>query len=44
MHFVKDFADYVIFMDKGEIVEQGSPSILDNPKTSALQEFMRKVR
>jgi ABC-type polar amino acid transport system ATPase subunit len=44
MHFVKDFADYVIFMDKGEIVEQGSPSILDNPKTYALQEFMRKVR
>lgn len=44
MHFVKDFADYVIFMDKGEIVEQGLPSILDQPKTVALQEFMRKVR
>ncbi len=44
MHFVKDFADYVIFMDKGEIVEQGSTAILDQPKTTALQEFMRKVR
>jgi ABC-type polar amino acid transport system ATPase subunit len=44
MHFVKDFADYVIFMDKGEIVEQGTPDILDHPKTYALQEFMRKVR
>jgi polar amino acid transport system ATP-binding protein len=44
MHFVKDFADYVIFMDKGEIVEQGQPEILDHPKTVALQEFMKKVR
>ncbi len=44
MHFVKDFADYVIFMDKGEIVEQGKPEILDHPKTVELQEFMKKVR
>ncbi len=44
MGFVRDFADYVIFMDKGKIVEQGTPEILDQPKTKELYEFMRKVR
>lgn len=44
MSFVRDFADYVIFLDKGEIVEHGSPKILDEPKTKELKEFMSKVR
>ncbi len=44
MGFVRDFADYVIFMDKGKIVEQGKPEILDHPQTKELYEFMRKVR
>lgn len=44
MGFVRDFADYVIFMDKGKIVEQGKPEILDRPQTKELYEFMRKVR
>lgn len=42
--FVKDFADYVIFLEAGNIVEHGEPEILDNPKTQALQDFMEKVR
>lgn len=44
MSFAKDFADYIIFMKDGQIVEQGLPDILDNPKTEALQLFMEKVR
>ncbi len=44
MSFVKDFADYVIFMDKGKIIEHGKPSILDNPQTNELESFMSKVR
>lgn len=44
MSFVRDFADYVIFMDRGEIVEQGEPSILDAPQTKAMQDYMKKVR
>lgn len=44
MSFVKDFADYVIFMDKGEIVEMGAPEILDHPKSDALKAFMHKVK
>ena len=44
MSFVRDFADYVIFMYDGDIHEYGLPEILDNPKTTELKEFMRKVR
>lgn len=44
MSFVKDFADYVIYMHNGHIHEHGLPDMLDNPKTEELKEFMRKVR
>lgn len=44
MSFVKDFADYVIYMDDGKIVEHGLPTILDKPKTESLKLFMKKVR
>lgn len=44
MSFVKDFADYVIFMDDGYIKEHGKPSILDNPQTEELKAFMHRVR
>ena len=44
MSFVKDFADYVLFMDNGHIVEHGEPGILDNPKSKGLAEFMARVR
>jgi len=44
MSFVKDFADYVIFLEDGKIVEHGEPNILDNPKTNNLKAFMKKVR
>jgi len=44
MSFVKDFADYVIYMDKGEIAEMGTPDILDYPKSESLKAFMEKVR
>ncbi len=42
--FVKDFADYVIYMDDGNIIEEGEPDILDNPKTEKLRKFMIKVK
>ncbi len=38
--FLKEFADYVIFMQKGKIAEHGDVSLLLNPKTQALQEFL----
>lgn len=44
LSFVHDFADYVIFMEDGNIVECGDPTILDEPQTEALRSFMSKVR
>jgi polar amino acid transport system ATP-binding protein len=43
LSFVRDFADYVVFMHEGRIHEQGLPSILDHPQTQELQAFMDKV-
>lgn len=44
LSFVKKFADYVIFMDQGEIIEEGPVGILDLPKTLELDHFMRNER
>lgn len=42
MNFAKNVANKVVFMDKGYIVESGSPKdIFDNPKTDRLKEFLR---
>ncbi len=41
--FVQDFADYIIFMENGKIVEHGTPNILQSPKTVAFKEYMQKV-
>jgi len=43
MTFVREFADYVVFMHEGEIGEHGPPSILGQPKTQGLKDFMAKV-
>lgn len=44
MSFVKDFADYVIYMNQGQIIEMGTPDILDHPKSDSLKLFMEKVK
>lgn len=41
--FVRDFADYVIFMHDGKIIEQGPPTILDHPQSSEMRDYMEKV-
>lgn len=38
--FVRKFADYVVFMDEGVVIEQGEASILNNPKSEKLKEFL----
>ena len=40
MSFAHDVSDQVIFMDKGVIAEQGPPSILENPSSDRLKEFL----
>lgn len=39
--FLKEFADYVIFMKNGKICEHGEISRLENPETKDLQEFLQ---
>jgi polar amino acid transport system ATP-binding protein len=41
--FVKQFADYVVFMDKGEIIEHGDPSILNHPKSDQLKRYISYI-
>ncbi len=44
MGFARQVADRVIFMDEGQIVEQGTPSdVFDNPKESRTQNFLNAV-
>jgi polar amino acid transport system ATP-binding protein len=45
MSFAKEVADRVIFMDAGEIVEQGQPSdIFGSPKSERLRGFLARIR
>ncbi len=41
--FAKEVADYILFIDKGDIIEHGKKDILKNPKSSELREFLSKV-
>jgi len=45
MSFIKDFCTRVIFMDEGNIIEEGSPEqIFDKPKDKRLKSFLSKVK
>ena len=44
MGFASDFADRVLFFDRGRIVEEGKPEeIFRNPKQERTQGFLRKI-
>ncbi|WP_421993698.1 amino acid ABC transporter ATP-binding protein [Roseococcus sp.] len=44
MGFARTVADRVVFMDRGEIVEQGVPEeLFANPKTERLQTFLSQI-
>lgn len=44
MAFAKEISDRVVFMDNGNIVEEGSASqIFNNPKSDRLKDFLSKV-
>jgi ABC-type polar amino acid transport system ATPase subunit len=43
MHFAREAADRVVFMEGGDIVEQGPPEhILDHPDDARTQQFLRR--
>ncbi len=41
--FVRSFADYVLFLDQGRIIEHGKSSLLQDPKTEGLRAFLEHV-
>lgn len=42
--FAKEIATRIVFIDKGKIIEDGSPSdFFDHPKTPRVKEFLKKV-
>ncbi|RKR75101.1 amino acid ABC transporter ATP-binding protein [Frondihabitans australicus] len=44
MSFARHVADRIVFLHRGEIVEQGAPAdLLDSPQHPALQEFLARV-
>lgn len=44
MGFAREVADRIVFIDEGQIKEEGSPAeIFDNPKNPRLKEFLSKV-
>ncbi|MFK7791166.1 MAG: amino acid ABC transporter ATP-binding protein [Devosiaceae bacterium] len=44
MAFIREVADRVIFMDEGEVIEQGPPALLfDTPKTDRAKDFFGKI-
>ena len=44
MGFAKEVGDRILFMDKGRIIEEGTPEeIFQNPKNSRTKDFLSKV-
>ena len=44
MGFVREVADTVVMMDKGQVVEMGAPKdIIDAPKTQRARDFFGKI-
>lgn len=44
MTFAKEVSDYIVFMDKGVIAEEGqAQQLIENPKTDRLREFLSKI-
>lgn len=45
MSFAKGISDYVMFMDQGVVVEEGTPyDLLDNPKTERTRKFIASYK
>jgi len=43
MHFAREAADRVVFMEEGQIVEQGPPErVLDDPQDARTKQFLRR--
>lgn len=44
MSFAREIATRIVFLDKGKIIEEGTPSeFFEHPKTERVREFLKKV-
>ncbi len=43
LHFARDAADHIIFMDKGQVIESGGKEILQNPKEERVKKFLSVI-
>lgn len=44
MSFAKEIATRIVFIDKGKIIEEGTPKeFFEHPKTARVQEFLKRV-
>lgn len=44
MGFAKEVGDRILFMDKGQIIEEGRPEdLFNNPKEERTRDFLSKV-
>ncbi|MFJ7976165.1 amino acid ABC transporter ATP-binding protein [Peribacillus sp. JNUCC 23] len=42
--FAKDVSDYIVFMDQGEVVEEGIPTVIfNNPKEERTKRFFKRI-
>jgi ABC-type polar amino acid transport system ATPase subunit len=41
--FAQEVGDWVIYMHEGEIIEEGPPDILSNPKTERMKQFLGQI-
>ena len=43
MKFARDISDRILFLDKGRIIENGTPEeVMDHPKTERVKRFFEK--
>ena len=41
--FAKDVADWIIYMDEGQVVESGTPDMITSPKTERMKKFLGQI-
>ena len=44
LEFAKGAADKIVFMERGEILEEGSPELLSNPQHERLRKFLSVLK
>ena len=41
--FAREVSDWILYMDHGAVIEEGPPTILNEPKTERLRQFLGQI-